>query len=154
SSATPPTSSGRNCSTPSTSKPSTARPTTRSPCGPPSPHPPPPPWPRSSPTAKPPTLPRCSPPKIMFRIWHHNLEGPLLHDHRAGKPPGIGPSPGSGPVARAGGHAQGGAQQGFRCVGGRARGDRAGMGAVKLTQLDAVKGDPCVVDREFQLPGC
>ena len=28
------------------------------------------------------------------------------------------------------------------------------MGAIKLTQLDAVKGDPGIMDREFQLPCC
>jgi hypothetical protein len=43
--------------------------------------PPPLPWPRSSLTARPPTWPPCSPPKIILRIWHHNLGGPCRHDH-------------------------------------------------------------------------
>src|SRR5215469_1735878 len=38
-------------------------------------------------------------------------------------------------------------------IGGRARGDRVDVGAVQLTEVDAVEGNPGVVAREFQLPG-
>jgi hypothetical protein len=76
------------------------------------------------------------------------------------EPPGIRPTTdqakarGSGVARRARALTQHGAQQRFGGIGGRARGDRAGMGAVELTQLDAVKSDPGIMDREFQLPCC
>src|SRR6266571_4039747 len=49
--------------------------------------------------------------------------------------------------------AQRGPQHVLRGIGGRARGDRAGMRAVQLAELDAVEGDPGVMNRELQLPG-
>src|SRR5256885_2244364 len=49
--------------------------------------------------------------------------------------------------------AQRGPQQVLRGIGRRARGDRAGMRTIELTELDAVKGDPGVMNRELQLPG-
>src|SRR5262245_58927171 len=68
--------------------------------------------------------------------------------------PGIRPARGSRVAGRAGALTQRGAQQGFRGIGSRTRGDCASMGAIQLTKLDAVKGDPGIMDRELQLPGC
>src|SRR5690348_16630852 len=89
---------------------------------------------------------------VIMEIWP--TEGPDLHDHRAGSCPDRAEAGDSGLVARAAALTQRGAQQGFGGIGGRARGDRAGVGAVELTQLDAVKGNPGIMDREFQLPCC
>ena len=60
---------------------------------------------------------------------------------------GSGQAWGSGLVERAATLTQRGAQQGLGGIGGRARGDRAGMGAVELTQLDAVEGNPGIIRR-------
>src|SRR5579859_481354 len=49
--------------------------------------------------------------------------------------------------------AQRGTQEILRSVNRRAGGDRVGMGAIKLTQLDAIEGDPGVMRGGFQLPG-
>src|SRR6516165_2317745 len=38
-------------------------------------------------------------------------------------------------------------------IGGRARGDRVGVGAVQVIEVDAVEGNPGVVACELQLPG-
>src|SRR5262249_5421409 len=56
---------------------------------------------------------------------------------------------GSGVAGRAAALTPHGTQQGSGGIGGRACGDRAGMGAIELAQLDAVKGDPGIMDREF-----